>query len=82
LVAVVQDQTLEVPLVHRERQIRVAVAVVHIAELLELVVLVLLLFAMLVLLNGLQAVQLLAQIIGLFIHLHLLEHWLLRLLRS
>jgi hypothetical protein len=48
----------------------------------EQVVLALLLFATQALLNGLQAEQLLVQVTGLYTHLHLLEHWLLRLLRS
>jgi hypothetical protein len=82
LVVVVRHQILEAALPHREQQTRAVVVVVHIAELLELAALALLLFATLALLNGLQAAQLLLQVIGSVIHLHLLEHWLLRLLRS
>jgi len=61
-----------------ELQTQVAV----VAEIVEPLALVLLLFATLVLPNGLRAAQLLARVTGLFTHLHLLEHWLLRLLRS
>jgi hypothetical protein len=76
-----QTEMLQVALLTLVVVEEVAVTVLGMAQV-ALVALVLLLFATQDLHNGLQAAQLLVLVTGLFTHLHLLEHWLLRLLRS